>query len=184
MLKTMDTKKLLTKLTDGNRLYSGSGKYAGDVSSDARARTVDGQKPYAAVLTCSDSRVIPEVVFQAGIGDLFVIRTAGNVVDETALACVEYAVEHLGVRLIVVMGHTHCGAVHAALHGEFGGKVGYLTRRIAAAVGSERDETAACRKNVAASVRTLQDAFLVEDISILGAVYDIAQGTVEFPVQK
>ena len=70
----------------------------------------EGQKPYAIVISCSDSRVIPEAIFSAGIGDLFVIRVVGNVLDNHQLGSIEYAAEHLGVKLIVMLGHTGCGA--------------------------------------------------------------------------
>ena len=80
----------------------------------------NGQHPYALVITCSDSRVIPEVIFNKTLGELFVIRTAGNVINDGELATIEYAIEHLHINEIIVLAHTYCGAVHAAVHNENG----------------------------------------------------------------
>ncbi len=100
----------VSKLKKGNLNYISANRNDGDVSSAVRLKTcVEGQKPYAIIITCSDSRVIPESIFSAGIGDLFVIRVAGNVIDNHQLGSIEYAAEHLGCRLILVMGHNHCG---------------------------------------------------------------------------
>lgn len=98
----------------------------------------NGQKPYAVIVSCSDSRVIPECIFSAGIGDLFVIRVAGNVIDKYQLGSIEYAAEHLCCKLVVVLGHTQCGAVGAA-KGKCGGFVGFITDEIRRAVGTETD---------------------------------------------
>src|SRR5207247_447965 len=83
-----------------------------------RAETAKVQHPFAIVLGCADSRTSPEIIFDQNIGDIFVIRTAGNLVDDHALGSIEYAVEHLGTRLIVVLGHSRCGAVGAAVASE------------------------------------------------------------------
>lgn len=99
---------------------------------DRRRETAQGQHPFAAIVGCADSRVPPEIVFDQGLGDLFVVRCAGNVLDDLALASLEYAVEHLGVRTIVVLGHERCGAVQAALQGgELPGHLRYLARALA-----------------------------------------------------
>jgi carbonic anhydrase len=81
-------------------------------------KVAQGQRPFAVIVGCSDSRVPVEIVFDQGLGDLFVIRLAGNIVDDAALGSIEYAVDHLGVRLVAVLGHDRCGAVEAALKGE------------------------------------------------------------------
>ena len=108
--------KALTLLKAGNYSYVATGESSGNISPAQRLHTAEeGQHPYAVVITCSDSRVVPEVVFSAGIGDLFVIRVAGNVIDSHQLGSIEYAAEHLGCRLVLVLGHTHCGAVDAAI---------------------------------------------------------------------
>ena len=106
----------LERLREGNARYLGASQAQGDVSPELRQSTFcEGQHPYAIVLACSDSRVIPEAIFSAGIGDLFVIRVAGNVVDKHQLGSIEYAEDHLGCSLVVVLGHTGCGAVDAAM---------------------------------------------------------------------
>ncbi|MBQ7599669.1 MAG: hypothetical protein IJU57_03240 [Clostridia bacterium] len=84
------------------------------MSEERRKANANGQKPRAVIVTCSDSRVVPEAVFSCGIGELFVIRTAGNVIGVSELASVEYVVDHLGTDTVVVLGHTACGAVRAA----------------------------------------------------------------------
>ena len=89
-----------------------------------------GQSPYAIIVTCSDSRVIPENIFSAGIGELFVIRLAGNIIDDHQLGSIEYAAGHLGCRLVVVLGHTHCGAVDAAINSEPAGYIRCITDEI------------------------------------------------------
>ncbi len=87
----------------------------------------NGQKPYALILCCADSRVPPEHIFSAGIGELFVLRNAGNLVGETEIASMEYAAEHLGTPLILLMGHTHCGAVDSAMaHAQESGALGHV----------------------------------------------------------
>src|SRR5438034_6421580 len=105
----------LAKLKEGNLRFASSEVSQGKPTAAKRAETAQAQHPFAIVLGCADSRTAPEIVFDQDIGDLFVVRTAGNLVDEHALGSIEYAVDHLGVRLIVVLGHTRCGAVTAAL---------------------------------------------------------------------
>ena len=110
----MTAEESLAKLKTGAAAYAASGAFSGDVSEAVRQRTAEGQHPFATVVTCSDSRVIPEAIFSCGIGDIFVIRTAGSVIGAHELASIEYAAHHLHVPLTVVLGHTHCGAVGAA----------------------------------------------------------------------
>jgi carbonic anhydrase len=109
----------LKLLVQGNaRFVSGHLTHAGpEQIAEARGALSKGQSPFAVIVGCSDSRVGPEIVFDQGLGDLFVVRTAGEVVDATALGSIEYAVEHLGSSLILVLGHQHCGAVAAAVAG-------------------------------------------------------------------
>lgn len=103
----------LEKLLEGNKKYAANQPAVKDFAK-RRAETLEGQQPYAIVLTCSDSRVAPEIIFDTNLGEIFVIRTAGNVVDKIALGSIEYAAEHLHSPLLVVMGHEKCGAVKAA----------------------------------------------------------------------
>lgn len=104
-------------LMQGNKRFT-SGKTLSRDFAQARAKTATSQHPYVAMLCCADSRLSPELIFDQTLGDLFVVRTAGNVADEIALASLEYAVEHLHTRMLVVMGHEKCGAVAATLSGE------------------------------------------------------------------
>ena len=107
----------LARLLAGNHRYV-SGTVAHPNQTAGRRRAVAGsQHPFATILGCADSRVPPEVVFDQGLGDLFVVRVAGNIADPAAVASIEYSAEHLGVGLIVVVGHSRCGAVDAAVKG-------------------------------------------------------------------
>ena len=180
MKKTVNANEAIEMLRAGNASYITSLTMRGDVSPETRERTCrEGQSPYAVILTCSDSRVIPEAIFSAGIGELFVIRAAGNVVDEIVLGSIEYAVDHLGCELVVVLGHTHCGAVDAAIHHEPGGHVKVITDKIKPAVGGVTDGDAACALNVKNSVGEIIRAD-VGDAVVVGAVYDIECGEVKF----
>ena len=105
----------LGRLAAGNRRFVQGLSSHPDQSAERRKSLVGSQRPFATILSCSDSRVPPELIFDQGLGDLFVVRVAGNVVDETALASVEYAVIHLDCPLIMVLGHAHCGAVTATM---------------------------------------------------------------------
>lgn len=175
----METDERIERLLAGNRRYR--------ESSDAalRERTaVHGQHPRAIVVACSDARVIPEEIFDAVLGELFVIRVAGNVLDNHQLGSIEYAAAHLGCPLVIVLGHTRCGAVGAALHGESDGFIRYITDEIAAAIGEERDPLRACEKNVLHAVGRIRHEFAahpeIENVSVRGAVYDVLDGTVRF----
>ena len=103
----IDAKEARQRLIEGNMKYLSADTAFGDVSPAIRRDTAqNGQHPYAIVITCSDSRVIPESIFSASIGELFVVRVAGNVIDDHQLGSIEYAADHLGTKLIVVLGHT------------------------------------------------------------------------------
>ena len=165
------------RLKKGNEKYVNSGAFSGDVSEGVRADTAaNGQKPFAVVIACSDSRVIPEAIFSCGIGELFVIRVAGNVVGDNELGSVEYAVEHLGINFVLVLGHTHCGAVNGAIGGCFDGYTGALTKDIARAIGDEKDDLKASAVNARAQAEKLRKAF--DGVTIVSAVYDVKSGKV------
>jgi carbonic anhydrase len=104
----------ISKLKEGNGRYAGGNLQHPGQTTERRAELANSQYPFAAIVSCSDSRVPPEIVFDQGLGDLFVVRVAGNVIDDHGLGSIEYSVDHLGVRLIVVLGHQSCGAVKAA----------------------------------------------------------------------
>lgn len=179
--------KALEKLKEGNKRYLNATANPADVSPAIRKKTCsEGQFPYAIVITCSDSRVIPEAIFSAGIGDIFTIRVAGNVIGDHQLGSVQYAAGHLGTRLVVVLGHTNCGAVGAALgSGEPEEYIKTLTDEIKKAIGDEKDPNAACRKNIERSVSVIKDKLgytggADDAVDTVGAVYDIESGEVKF----
>ena len=178
-----DIGKILRMLCDYKHAENGSG----DISRRIRLFTwTKGQSPYAIIVTCSDSRFIPENIFSAGIGELFVIRLAGNVIDDHQLGSIEYATGHLGRRLVVVLGHTHCGAVDAAIHHEPEGYIKYITDEIKKAIGDETDPYKASCLNVRHSVREIEKSLCIHHIEeetglrVVGAMYHIEDGSVEF----
>ena len=187
---SVDADAALAKLKEGNARFSSSKVSQGKPTAAKRAETAQAQHPFAIVLGCADSRTAPEIVFDQNIGDLFVVRTAGNLVDEHALGSIEYAVDHLGARLIVVLGHTRCGAVTAALASDTApGHVQSLVRDIQPAVkaakgkdGNVTDLTAAENARLmAAKIRN--EASLGEfakEVHIISGVYDLDTGKVEW----
>lgn len=178
-----DAKRMLI---EGNQKYVSEKAASINASEEILKASKNGQKPYAVIITCSDSRVIPEAIFSAGIGDLFVIRVAGNVIDSHQLGSIEYAAEHLGTNLIVVLGHDHCGAVDAALHHQNSGYIKYITDEIQKAIGSEKDEFQACCLNVKHSCQMIESSLKIQEdekkhgLKVLGAVYHLETGRVEF----
>ena len=142
-------------------------------SNDKIKSLVKGQSPFAMVITCSDSRVIPEKIFACDLGDIFVIRTAGNVINEGELASVEYGIEHLNIPYVLVLGHTHCGAVHAAIHNEKGKYLSPILDNIKRGIGNECDEKKASILNAFKQVRYLKEKFPDYSGEIEAAIYDI-----------
>ena len=179
--KQVDALTALERLKEGNKIYINSSKGIGDISPEKRRDTYkNGQKPYAVVVSCADSRVIPESIFSVGIGDLFVIRVAGNVVGNYELGSIGYALEHLGCKLVLVLGHTGCGAVGAALH-ENCGYVKSITDEIKRAIGCETDAVKASILNVQQSVGKIKDALHTADCAmVVGALYHTDSGVVDF----
>ena len=183
----------LQALKEGNRRYVAGQAQHPHQDAARRQETGSQQRPFAVILGCSDSRVPPELIFDQGIGDLFVIRTAGHVADRAALGSVEYAVEHLGVPLVVVLGHTGCGAVTAAVRhapAEDAPHIGYLVEVILPAVRQTADLPGdpvanAIDAHVRRTVETLVAAspILAERarsgaLRIVGARYDLESGEV------
>ena len=186
----MTAKEALHRLMEGNNRFLTAEKEIGDISMNRRRDSAkEGQNPFAIIITCADSRVIPEAVFQCGIGDLFVIRVAGNVIGSHELGSIEYAAEHLGTRLIMVLGHTGCGAVAAALKGEQDGHIRFLTDEIRLAIGTEKDLVKAAERNVKRGVVRIQEKLIhdmehAEEIETVGAIYDLATGEVRLIQQE
>lgn len=175
------------KLIEGNQKFIESTTGQGDISASIRRETAEhGQNPYAIVIACSDSRVIPEYIFSAGIGELFVIRIVGNVLDNHQLGSIEYAAEHLGVKLIVMLGHTECGAIDSVIEGHSGGFIDYLLKDIALAIGDEKDAFEATCLNVRHGVERIRHEFKIHPIEdergleVVGAIYHIDDGKVDF----
>ena len=183
---TVSADEAVEKLKLGNEKYLQSRTSSGDISPEARRETCEnGQKPYAVIVTCSDSRVIPESIFSAGIGELFVIRVAGNVMDDHQLGSIEYAVEHLGIRLVAVLGHDHCGAVDAAIRHDPDGYIKFITDEIREAIGEERDPRRASCLNVRHSIRRIEESLAIradeeQGLRLIGALYELQSGRVRF----
>lgn len=165
----MSTDHIIEDLVSGNRYFTES-------NIEKRGELVKSQNPKAVVLCCSDSRVSPELIFNQELGDLFVVRVAGNILNEENLGSIEYAVEHLNVPLIIVMGHSSCGAVAAAVKGNGAhGHVKSIVNAIKLAVKDSVEETS--RENVKISVEKLRTMFTIK---VVGAYYDLNTGKVSF----
>ena len=146
---------------------------------DRRDELVKGQHPEVLVITCSDSRVVPEFIFNCSLGDIFVIRTAGNVINEGELATVEYAIEHLKVKRIVVLGHTHCGAVHATIKNEKGRYLDPILNRIRKNIGDISDEYLASKENAFKEANYIKEKFPQYEGIIESMIYDIEGSTIQ-----
>ena len=180
----------LTRLKAGNERFANSKESSSKPVAARRAETAQAQHPFATIIACADSRTAPEIVFDQNIGDLFVIRTAGNLVDDYALGSIEYAVEHLGVQLVVVLGHERCGAVTAALaSGSAPGHVNALVRDIQPAVAAAKEKEGdklvnAIHENdaaVAAKIRKdAQFGDLAAKVRVVEGYYNLDTGKVEW----
>ena len=183
----------LRRLELGNARFVG-GQLSGTTPAsiaDSRRKTAQGQKPFAIIVGCSDSRVGPEVIFDQKVGDLFVVRTAGEVVDPVGLGSIEYAVAHLGSPLIVVLGHERCGAVSAAVSGaKEPGHIGTVLNAIQPAARTAKGQAGDPVENavraqalyVAAQLRAsgpiLKEAVQGGKLKIVAALYDLDSGKV------
>lgn len=178
-----DWKQALGYIKSGNERYCGNCGLPRDTYEADRLILKDGQKPFAVIVTCADSRVAPEIYLDQRLGDIFVIRNAGNIADSAVLGSVEYAVEHLKVPLVAVIGHSGCGAVTGAFGGgEFSGNLSIVINAIRAAVkGSENLNGAICA-NILHSVEAIKASSVVKDsgAKVVGALYDIESGKVSF----
>lgn len=189
----------LHRLREGNRRFVAEAPPSGDLDQARRDQLVARQQPFAIILGCSDSRVPAEIVFDQGLGDLFVIRVAGNIVAPSQIGSIEYAAARLGTRLVVVLGHSNCGAIEATLQ-ELGQtepsespNLRAIVDRIRPALepllqaGGDVSLGNAVAANVRYSVARLQDdsdilAELVDsgELMVVGAEYSIETGEVEF----
>ncbi|HCX21783.1 MAG: carbonic anhydrase [Flammeovirgaceae bacterium] len=189
----MTPKEALDKLKEGNARYVSGNLTHPNMNAVRRDELNEGQNPFAVVLSCADSRVVPECVFDQGMGDLFVLRVAGNIAGDRVIGSIEYAVENLGCRLIVVLGHEKCGAVSATLgENDPGGHMSYLVEHIKPAVerakGMEGDLlTNSVKMNAKLEAEQLaaKDPYISKRVQDLGvqivpAYYKLSNGEVEF----
>lgn len=184
-----------------DRLKSGNARFAADavagqpVGQARRSELAKGQAPYAIVLSCADSRVPPEIIFNTGLGELFVVRAAGEVADRSVMASIEYGAEHLHSPLLVVMGHESCGAVKAAMEAKasLGPNLDYLIKAIRPAIEQTKDvdEKAQLRAAIMANVEQVINDMLGRSailkhmagegsLQIVGAFYELESGRVQF----
>jgi len=193
----------LNRLREGNRRFVANTRGANAQSPLRPAQVADGQEPFAIILGCSDSRVPAEIIFDQGLGDLFVIRVAGNIVAPSQIGSVEYAATTFGTRLVVVMGHSQCGAIHATLEQlqtpsenrsrNLRSIVDFIRPSIESLLdqGFGGDTDTLVEKAVRANVRTssqkmrngseiLKDLERDEGLIIIGAEYSLETGVVDF----
>jgi carbonic anhydrase len=188
----------LARLKAGNQRFIAGKPQHPHQNPKRRSELAAGQRPFAIVLGCADSRTSPEVLFDQGLGDLFVIRVAGNILDDHVLGSIEYAVDHLGAKLIVVLGHQRCGAVQAAKEtldskAEAPAHINSIVAAIQPAVEATRgaDVEATIKANTDNVVRSLRSSEPVLKkeveagaITVLGAYYDLGTGAVAFTEEK
>ena len=188
----------LARLKAGNeRFVRGRARFP-TVRKEVLAELAKGQQPYATIVGCSDSRVPPELLFDAGFGELFIVRVAGNVISPEVMGTLQYAAVHLHTPLFVVLGHEGCGAVQAALAAKFEGarerrRIALLLKRILPGLrdlrpgrGADAQMKAAVEANVRWSIRQLREtpegkARMAEGVlKLVGAVYELKTGRVRF----
>ena len=179
--------KIILRLKEGNERFKSGNPSSKDLAG-ARESTICGQKPFATILTCSDSRVVPEYIFDANIGELFVIRNAGNVIDEIVLGSMEYGVAHLKTPLLIVLGHEKCGAVTAACQGgECSPNIRAVMKKIESSVAKcncdiEKtvDENMRCMiEGIRSQSQVIKELEEKGDIRIIPMKYHLTDGHVE-----
>jgi carbonic anhydrase len=188
----------ISKLKEGNGRYtSGNLQHPGQ-TAERRTELANTQHPFASIVSCSDSRVPPEIVFDQGLGDLFIVRVAGNVINAEGLGSIEYSVDHLGTRLILVLGHQRCGAVDAAREtiaakGKAPGHIESLVKAIKPAVEAtaKDDLETTIKANVKNVVQALRSSTPIlkakvdsGEIQVIGGYYSLDTGAVTFLDQK
>jgi len=187
----LNSEQALLSLKEGNERFISKKCTHPNQSAERQDEVVKGQHPFAAILSCSDSRVPPEIIFDQGIGDLFIIRVAGNILSDEILGTIEYAAEHLGIPLVLVLGHQKCGAVQAAVSGgEVPGKIQRLVEALQPAVAKAKSLSGdpvenAVRANVEQTVELLKKskpimAELIHEgkVKVVGGYYSLETGRV------
>ncbi len=167
-------------------LISGNDENKSEKPIDNKYMPKSVQNPCAVVLTCSDARILTEHIFDVGVGELFVIRTAGNIVGKFDLGSIEYGVKYLGAKLVIVLGHRDCGAVCATINNNGDGYIKKITDEISVAIKGYKDSDEAEEMNVRNSVNKIMQSDIISsmvennEISVQGAIYDVHTGSVEF----
>lgn len=171
-------------LKDGNKRFASDKPTHERQDSGRRGELTAGQAPFAIILSCADSRVIPELAFDTGLGEIFVIRVAGNIANTSTIASIEYAVAHLGTKLIVVLGHESCGAVSAAVGGgDNGHNLNHLLAHITPALGG-KNVNAIVKKNAKLQAKDLAGRSEIigsaKGLKIMPAYYELSSGNVKW----
>ncbi|MFN6202413.1 MAG: carbonic anhydrase [Acidobacteriota bacterium] len=197
-VQSVDPEVALTRLIEGNRRFSRNQPLHPHASAQRRVSLgLTGQHPFAIILSCADSRVPPENIFDAGLGDLFVVRVAGHVVDDAVIGSIEYASQHLGARLLVVLGHEKCGAVQAAIDNVREAHLRYLVEAIQPAVVQVRNNAPTndprgfadrvvwanvfeAMASLESSEPVLRQLVTRQQLKLKGAVYHLETGKAEF----
>jgi carbonic anhydrase len=192
----VSAEQALQKLKNGNERFAKDMLERKDVGAPRRAALAKGQKPFAVILTCADSRVPPEIIFNQGLGDVFVLRVAGNIADPFTIGSIEYAVGHLKTPLVVVLGHESCGAVEAGLaKAEFPGGLGKLIREIHVGTDLPPERAKALpiaiKNNVVHHTalltqrsEVLKEAAARNQVRIVSGVYELSSGKVQWLESK
>lgn len=184
-----------SKLMDGNKRFVSGSLAQKDVGDSRRKELSKGQSPAAIVVACSDSRVSPEIIFDQGLGDVFVVRVAGNVLDPISLGSIEYAAEHLHTPLLILLGHEKCGAVSAALEskGKPEGNIGAIVKKILPAVKKARTKGGTNEEVLDNAIKTnallqnhaiskspvLKHLIGAGELKVVTAMYHLGSGEVE-----
>ena len=179
----IDSQQALDLLKAGNTRFVSGALTPKDDYAELREQLSTGQQPFAVVLCCSDSRVAPEIIFDQKLGGLFVIRNAGNVVDEDVLGSIEYAVEHLGTQLVVVLGHSSCGAVTATCQGgDLPGHILDLAKRIKPSINTSCCIDDNARRHAKRMAQLIEDDEIVLHVGakVVAAFYNLKSGKVEW----
>lgn len=187
----MNIQDTIQRLKDGNVRFV-TDKLDGQLQDSSRRESLTGgQQPYAIILSCADSRVVPELAFDTGLGELFVVRVAGNVANSSSIGSIEYAVVHCGSKVIVVLGHQSCGAVTAAINGgDNGYNINHLLSHITPALAAS-EKGAAVNDVVKTNAKLtagellkrstiIGDAVAAGDVKIVSAYYNLDSGRVDF----
>ena len=179
-----DANQALAYLKEGNERFVNDKAMPRNTNKADIQTTSGGQKPFAAVLTCADSRVSPEIYFDQKIGDVFVVRNAGNYADQEALGSLEFATKHLGAPLVVVVGHSSCGAVFTSYDKVTGlsDNLQFVLDNIRKNIEDSPSKEAAVAANVKAQVEVLKANPVIQEVgaTVLGAEYDISTGKVNW----